>query len=74
MPGVIKFDVFGSLMAVEKHDGEWYVFKLGADGKRSAANVAIPNFVEEAELGQFLDDLFHESARARHLSVIRLPA
>ena len=60
-------------MAVEKHGGEWRVFNLGADGKRSPAGVVIPDFIQEAELGQYLDDLFHEAARPRHLSVTRLP-
>ena len=60
-------------MAVEKHGGEWRVFKLGGDGKRSPANVVIPAFIEEAGLQQYLDDLFHEAARPSHLAVTRLP-
>jgi hypothetical protein len=69
----IKFDVFGTLMAVERHAGAWQVFLLLGDGKRSPANVFIPDFVAEAELAQYLDDLFHEAARPHHLSVVRLP-
>jgi len=69
----IKFDVFGTLMAVEWHGTAWRVFTIGSDGKRSPANVAIPDFIEEGELAQYLDDVFHEAARPRHLTVVRLP-
>ena len=69
----MRFDVFGTLMAVEKRAGEWRVYTIGGDGKRSPANVTIPEFVTEAELAQFLDDLFHEAARPHHRSVTRLP-
>jgi hypothetical protein len=73
MPSPIKFDVFGTLMSVEKLGSEWRVYRLGGDGKRSAVNVVIPAFINEDELAQYLDDLFHEAARPRHLSVTRLP-
>jgi hypothetical protein len=69
----IKFNVFGTVMAVERHGDAWRVFSVGNDGKRSPANVAIPSSVQEAELAQYLDDVFHEAARPRHPSVTRLP-
>lgn len=72
MPSAIKFDVFGTLMAVERHAEGWRVFVLGSDGKRSPADVVIPDFVQDAELAQYLDDLFHEAARPRHPSVKRV--
>ena len=73
MPAPIKFDVFGKLVAIERHGTEWRVLELGRDGKRSPANVAIPGFIQDAELAQYLDDLFHEAARPRHPSVTRIP-
>jgi hypothetical protein len=72
-PKRLKFDVFGTVMAVERHGTGWRVFGIGNDGKRSAVNVAIPDSVEEHELVQYLDDLFHEAARPRHPAVVRLP-
>ena len=68
----IKFDVFGTVMAVERHAAGWRVFIIGSDGKQSPANVAVPDFIAEAELAQYLDDLFHEAARPRHPAVVRL--
>ena len=73
MAARIKFDVFGTVMAVERRGAAWRVFIIGSDGKQSPANVAIPDFLDEAELAQYLDDLFHEAARPRHPAVVRLP-
>jgi len=58
----LKFDVFGKLMSAERTDAGWRLFVLGADGKRSPADVVVPAFVTESELAQYLDDIFHESA------------
>ena len=72
MPGRIVFDVFGERMLVEGAAGNWRLFSLGADGKRSPVNVAIPAFVTEDALEQYLDDLFHERATPGKPSVRRL--
>jgi hypothetical protein len=56
------FDVFGKIMIAEPSPNGWQLFVLGADGKRSPADVVIPHFVQEHELEQYLDDLFHEVA------------
>ena len=65
----LTFDVFGRMMAVEPAPDGWRLFVLGTDGKRSSANVVIPAFVEEAELAQYLDDVYHEAATPSHPSV-----
>ena len=62
MPTRHKFDVFGKIMIVEPSANGWELFVLGHDGKRSLADVVIPDFVQEYELAQYLDDLFHEMA------------
>jgi hypothetical protein len=69
----IRFDVFGRILVVERFGDRWQAFDAGSDGKRSHADVVIPHFVEEAELAQYLDDLFHESATPQHNCVRRLP-
>jgi hypothetical protein len=56
------FDVFGQLMLVEPAAQGWQLFVLGADGKRSLADVVIPEFIRQPELAQYLDDVFHEAA------------
>jgi len=68
----ITFDVFGKVMMAERLAQGWTLFTVGADGKRSPAEVPIPHFVSENEIGQYLDDIFHEAASARHPSVRRL--
>jgi hypothetical protein len=73
MSGPPRFDVFGRIVIVERCGDKWHVFAVDSDGKRSRADVVIPPFVEEEELAQYLDDLYHESATPQHSSVRRLP-
>jgi hypothetical protein len=49
-------------MVVEPSAKGWQLLVLGADGKRSLADVVIPEFIQEHELAQYLDDVFHEAA------------
>jgi hypothetical protein len=59
-----RFDVFGRRVAVRADEaGGWRAFWLGDDGKRRPADFVVPDFIAAADLGQFLADLFHESAR-----------
>lgn len=64
--------MFGREMSVERSARGWELYYAGTDGKRRPADVVIPSFVTEAELVQYLDDLFHEAATARHPAVRRL--
>jgi len=68
----IVFDVFGRAMMVERSAAGWKLFSLGADGKRSPAEVPIPDFVAEGEIEQYLGDIYHEAATPRHASVRRI--
>jgi hypothetical protein len=68
----IRLNVFGKHMLVERTGDEWRTYLLGADGKRSPADVAIPATVAESELAQYFDDLFHEAASPRHPVVVRV--
>jgi len=58
----IRFDVFGQLLLIRRVADRWDVIAVGEDGKRSPAGFVIPDFIEDAELEQYLFDLFHERA------------
>ena len=68
-----RFNVFGRIFLVRREGALWQAYALGADGKRSPAGFVVPDFVEAAELEQFLYDLFHESATPGNGDVRRLP-
>ncbi|HRH87850.1 MAG TPA: hypothetical protein PLO41_13450 [Rubrivivax sp.] len=65
----LHFDVFGRRVAIERTGSGWQAYDVGNEGKRRPADFAIPHFVQEAELAQFLADLFHESASSAHPEV-----
>ena len=58
----LRFDVFGRMFLIRREGGLWQAYALGIDGKRSPAGFVVPEFLAEAELEQYLFDLFHESA------------
>ena len=68
----LRFKVFGALIAVRAVDGGWAAFRLGQDGKRRPAEFVVPDFIVEAEMAQFLADLFHESATPTNGDVVRI--
>jgi len=72
MGASVKLDVFGKRMLVEWSEGAWRTYLLGAEGKRSSINVAIPESITEDELAQYFDDLYHEAATPQRPAVVRL--
>lgn len=68
-----RFDVFGRIYLIRRAGRAWEVLAQGADGKRAPAGFVVPDFVEEAELEQYLFDLFHENAPPGNGDVRRLP-
>ena len=72
MSASVKLDVFGKRMLVEWSEGAWRTYLLGAEGKRSPVNVAIPESVTESEVVQYFDDLYHEGATPERPAVVRL--
>ena len=68
-----RFKVFRRLIAVTGAPGAWRAFYLGADGKRRRADFVVPGDLAEADLADYLADLFHEDATPGHDSVRRLP-
>jgi hypothetical protein len=69
---VVMLDVFGKRMVVERQGVSWQTYLVGDDGKRSPMNVAIPDSLDEDELAQYFDDLFHEEATPRRPAAVRL--
>jgi len=69
----IRLDVYGREVLVQRTEGRWSAFYVGTDGKlRSATDIVIPTSVEEADLQQYLADLFHEWATEQHPDVRKL--
>lgn len=70
---MIRFDVFGQRMAVERRDGAWKLYALSDAGKRRGViDAPIPSDLEESELLTWLADIYHEWASPQHPDVIRL--
>jgi len=69
----LEFDAFGKRILIERTPDGWRAFRPGSDGKRSALDIAIPDFVAEDELLQYLDDLYHELATPSNPCVRRVP-
>lgn len=68
-----RFNVFGYLIAVRRTEGGgWTTYLLGADGKRRPAGIVVPSFIDEADLGQYLADILHESATPSNNKVVKL--
>jgi len=67
-----RFNVFGRIVEVQRQGAQWQALLVGQDGKRSPAGFVVPDFVEADELGQYLADLFHESATPQHGDVRRI--
>lgn len=72
LASTVKLDVFGKRMLVERVEGHWRTHQLGADGKRSPVDIAVPASLTEDELVQFFDDVFHEAATPQRPAVVRL--
>lgn len=68
----LKFNIFGTLIAVTGTDGDWRAFYLGAEGKRRPADFIVPRDVTEDDLCEYLADLFHENATPRNCNAVQL--
>jgi len=70
---LLRFDVFGRILAVRRDGKSWKVYTVGSDGKLGNAGIVVPEFVAEHELEQYLADIFHENARPGMSDVRRIP-
>ena len=73
MRKTIRFDVFGNHMMVERRDNRWLLLNESGTGINSPVpGIEIPPDLEEEELAQFLDDIFHEQASVENPAVVRI--
>jgi hypothetical protein len=70
---LIRFNVFGRVLAVRRDGGSWRVYSVGMDGKLGDTGIVIPDFIAESQLEQYLADILHESARPGMDDVRRIP-
>ena len=68
----LKFNIFGTLIAVTGSYGDWRAFYLGTEGKRRPADFIVPRDVMEDDLCEYLADLFHENATPRNCNAVQL--
>ena len=71
-PMMIRFNVFGTLVGVERKNGEWKPYCLGNEGKRRDADFIVPTDTPEVEIASYLAILFHEEATPERNEVRRL--
>lgn len=68
----LRFSIFGRIVLIQREQGLWQAYAVGADGKRVPAGFVVPDFIEEGEMAQFLFDLFHENATSANGDVRRI--
>ena len=69
----MKFDLFGTLVLVSRANDRWTTYYLGTEGKRRPAqDIVVPADTPAEEIEQYLSDLCHEWATARHPAVTRI--
>ena len=69
----LRFDVFGTTVLVSRAEDRWITYYLGNEGKRRlASDIAVPAEMLESDIEQYLGDLCHEWATARHPNVKRI--
>ena len=59
---MIRFDVFGNGIGVQRSGLGWTTECLGNEGKRQSRDFVILELVAEGYVGQHCADLFHKSA------------
>lgn len=62
MGSPLRFSIYGQRVDIERVGSSWRVLSVGPDGQRSPARFVVPDFIEQQELVQYLEDLFHENA------------
>jgi hypothetical protein len=67
-----RFNVFGRIVDIERAGALWKTYLVGNDGKRGPGGFVVPDEIGEAELEQYLFDLFHEDATPGNGDVRRI--
>ncbi len=68
----MKFNIFGTIIGVNRTDTGWTAFYLGNEGKRRLADFIVPDDIEEHDVCEYLADLFHEEATPRNNTATRV--
>ncbi len=70
---VLKFNVFGSVLSVQRKNDEWLLFRDSGTGLRARVyDVVIPSDLATHELANYLADIFHENAKNPDDSVYQM--
>jgi len=70
MAGMLRFDVYGRSVGVERDGDDWSAVYLDADGKRRPADdIFLPPTLDVDDLRSYLADLCHEWATPAHPEV-----
>jgi hypothetical protein len=67
-----RFNVFGHLVLVTEEKSGWQAYYPGEGTRRPATDIKIPSNLPETEIKQWLGDICHEWATARHSKVEQL--
>ena len=60
----MRFDVYGRFkLEVVREGNQWAVYRLEIGKRIKVREFAIPSSLREAEIGTFLDDIYHELAK-----------
>lgn len=60
----MKFDVYGRFtLEVQRENDQWRVYRLSPGKRVPEPGIVLPSNLDSSEIGQALDDLFHELAR-----------
>jgi hypothetical protein len=68
----MKFEVYGRFtLEVQRENSVWQVYRLSPGKRVPEPGIVLPPSLHSSEIGQAIDDLFHELARPGQ-SVVRL--
>ena len=71
---MLMFNVFGRTLGVKAVSSGWELYRIDLNENKSSRlhGYIIPADVETEGLAQWLDDIFHEMATAKHPEVKRI--
>lgn len=68
---MIRFNVFGQRMLVQRKDQHWLLYKDSETGIRARVyDVVIPDDLKEQDLASYLDDIYHEFSSEKYPTVL----
>jgi hypothetical protein len=73
MTQLLKFSVYGKILAAQRTEYAWRLFYAGDEGKmRPADDLVAPEFITEDQLIIFLSDICHEWASEKYPDVYKI--